>query len=211
MPDFITRLKSLRLPSWMDKGEANKLLQVCRQWWQWVNGWLNWPLNQLDAATCAVPLLNVLAYQRDISRFDGEPLSLYRKRVQYAFINAADAGSVAGFSAIFKRLDIGVITQLERQPGYDWDVILIRVNDNQIAENTPLMMALIRQYGRTCRRYIFQVLNAKTVVMHGGEFSNEYGYYHAKLIIAPGTIKGTLAVMSTQLQHSHEVYAAKLK
>ena len=69
MPDFISRLTSLRLPSWMDKGEANKLLQVCRQHWQWVNGWLNWPLNQFDAATCAVPLLNVLAYQRDINRF----------------------------------------------------------------------------------------------------------------------------------------------
>ncbi|CQH25241.1 hypothetical protein [Yersinia pseudotuberculosis] len=211
MPDFISRLTSLRLPSWMDKGEANKLLQVCRQYWQWVNGWLNWPLNQLNAATCAVSLLNVLAYQRDINRFNGEPLSLFRKRVQYAFINAADAGSVAGFSAIFKRLDIGVITQLERQPGHDWDVILIRVNDNQIAENNTLMMALIRQYGRTCRRYIFQVLNARTVTIHCGEFSNEYRNHHAKLMIAPGTIKGAVAVIPTQLQHSHEIYAAKLK
>ncbi|EKN4206945.1 hypothetical protein NTJ24_000420 [Yersinia ruckeri] len=211
MPDFKRRLKALRLPSWMDQGEPAKLLRACSRFWLWVNGWLIWPLNQLDASTCAVPLLNVLAYQRDISRFNGEPLSLFRKRVEYAFINAADAGSVAGFSAIFKRLDIGVITQLERQPGYDWDVILIRVNDNQIAENNTLMMALIRQYGRTCRRYIFQVVNARTVTMHGGEFSNEYGYHLAKLIIAPGTIKGTAAVTPTQLQHSHEVYTAKLK
>ncbi|CNI13636.1 hypothetical protein CBW53_06590 [Yersinia frederiksenii] len=211
MPDFITRLKSLRLPSWMDKGESNKLLRVCRAWWEWVHSWLIWPLNQLDAATCAVPLLNVLAYQRDISRFDGEPLSLYRKRVQYAFINAADAGSVAGFAAIFQRLGIGDITQLERQPEIDWDIILIRVNDNQIAENNTLMMALIRQYGRTCRRYIFQVINAKAVNIHGGEFSNDYSYHHAKLIIAPGVINGAVPVTPAQLQHSHEVYAAKLK
>ncbi|CQJ44947.1 hypothetical protein [Yersinia rohdei] len=211
MPDFITRLASLRLPSWMDKGEANKLLRVCRQWWQWVHGWLIWPLNQLDAATCTVPLLNVLAYQRDINRFDGEPLSLYRKRVEYAFINARDAGSVAGFAAIFLRLGIGEIVQLERQPAIDWDVILIRVNDTQIAENNTLMMALIRQYGRTCRRYIFQVINAKTVSIHGGEFSNDYRYHHAKLIIAPGVINGAVTVTPAQLQHSHEVYAATLK
>ncbi|CNB98189.1 phage-like protein [Yersinia frederiksenii] len=195
----------------MDKGEPGKLLRACNQFWQWIYGWLIWPLNQLDAATCAVPLLNVLAYQRDISRFDGEPLSLYRKRVEYAFINARDAGSVAGFAAIFLRLGIGDITQLERQPEIDWDIILIRVNDTQIAENNTLMMALIRQYGRTCRRYIFQVINAKTVSIHGGEFSNDYGYHHAKLIIAPGVIKGAVSVIPAQLQHSHEVYAAKLK
>ncbi len=211
MPDFLTRLKNQLLPSWMDKGEPGKLLRACNQFWQWIYGWLIWPLNQLDAATCAVPLLNVLAYQRDISRFDGEPLSLYRKRVEYAFINARDAGSVAGFAAIFLRLGIGDITQLERQPEIDWDIILIRVNDTQIAENNTLMMALIRQYGRTCRRYIFQVINAKTVSIHGGEFSNDYGYHHAKLIIAPGVIKGAVSVIPAQLQHSHEVYAAKLK
>lgn len=211
MPDFLTRLKNQLLPSWMDKGEPAKLLRACNQFWQWIYGWLIWPLNQLDAASCAVPLLNVLAYQRDISRFDGEPLSLYRKRVEYAFINARDAGSVAGFAAIFLRLGIGDITQLERQPEIDWDIILIRVNDTQIAENNTLMMALIRQYGRTCRRYIFQVINAKTVSIHGGEFSNDYGYHHAKLIIVPGVIKGAVSVTPAQLQHSHEVYAAKLK
>ncbi|WP_145605763.1 phage tail protein [Yersinia intermedia] len=184
MPDFITRLKSLRLPSWMDKGEANKLLQVCRQWWQWVNGWLNWPLNQLDAATCAVPLLNVLAYQRDISRFNGEPLSLYRKRVQYAFINAADAGSVAGFIAIFERLGIGYVELLERQPDIDWDVILVRVSDSQIASNSDLLMQIIRQYGKTCRRYRFEVITYSGLRIRAGWVGHEYVTYCARSDVA---------------------------
>ncbi|AHM75441.1 phage tail protein [Yersinia hibernica] len=184
MPDFISRLTSLRLPSWMDKGESNKLLRVCRAWWQWVHSWLNWPLNQLDAATCAVPLLNVLAYQRDISRFNGEPLSLYRKRVQYAFINAADAGSIAGFIAIFERLGIGYVELLERQPDIDWDVILVRVSDSQIASNSDLLMQIIRQYGKTCRRYRFEVITYSGLRIRAGWVGHEYVTYCARSDVA---------------------------
>ncbi|HFH3794188.1 TPA: phage tail protein [Yersinia enterocolitica] len=187
MPDFMTRLKSLRLPSWMDKGEPSKLLRICRRWWQWVHGWLSWPLNQLDAATCTVPLLNVLAYQRDISRFNGEPLSLYRKRVQYAFINAADAGSVAGFIAIFERLGIGYVELLERQPDIDWDVILVRVSDSQIASNSDLLMQIIRQYGKTCRRYRFEVITVLGLRIRAGWIGNEYVCYSASSGVATST------------------------
>ncbi|WP_145491598.1 hypothetical protein [Yersinia rohdei] len=207
----MNKLPVFTLPVWLNKGEPVKLMRACLAFWQKVYAWIKWPLNQTDPLTCVVPLLNALAYQRDVTQFAGEPLSLFRKRVEYAFINARDAGSVAGFAAIFLRLDIGEIVQLERQPAIDWDVILIRVNDTQIAENNTLMMALIRQYGRTCRRYIFQVINAKTVSIHGGEFSNDYRYHHAKLIIAPGVINGAVTVTPAQLQHSHEVYAATLK
>ncbi|HBL8998422.1 TPA: hypothetical protein LTW94_004423, partial [Enterobacter hormaechei] len=69
-----------------------------------------------DPLTCTEPVLNLIAYDRDISRFSGEPLSLYRKRVAYAFINARDAGSVEGFINIFSRLGIGYVELVERQP-----------------------------------------------------------------------------------------------
>lgn len=206
MPDFLRQLQHLRLPSWMNQGEAATLLRAARRFWQWCYGWLLYPLNQLDAATCSVPLLNILAYQRDIQRFNGEPLDLFRKRVQHAFINAGDAGSVAGFAAIFARLGVGEIVQLERQLGIDWDVILIRVNDQQLAENNTLMMALIRQYGRTCRRYTFQVVNTKIITLYPGEFANEYDYYHAYLKTTPGVIKAELSYTPTHLQHTHEIY-----
>lgn len=93
MSDFQEKLKRLHLPSWMDKGEPAKLLAALRRFWSGVYGWLTWPLQQLDAETCTEGLLAILAYQRDIHRFNGEPLDLFRKRVKFAFINAKDAGA----------------------------------------------------------------------------------------------------------------------
>lgn len=206
----MNKLPVFTLPVWMNKGEPVKLMRACRRFWQQVYTWLQWPLHQTDPLTCIVPLLNALAYQRDVTQFAGEPLALFRKRVKYAFVNARDSGSIAGFTAIFERLGIGVISQHERQPGIDWDIILIRVNDSQLSENNSLMMALVRQYGRTCRRYIFQVINTETLVIHGGEFGGEYYYHHAKLNIPAGVMKETVLLNKTQMQHSHEVYSAKL-
>lgn len=69
-------------------------------------------------------------------------ISLFRKRVAYAFINARDAGSVEGFINIFERLGIGYVELVERQPDIDWDVIMVRVTDSQIADNTQLMIQI---------------------------------------------------------------------
>jgi len=120
-------------------------------------------LRQFDPLTCIEPVLNLIAYDRDITRFSGEPLSLFRKRVAYAFINARDAGSVEGFINIFERLGIGYVELVERQPDIDWDVIMVRVTDSQIADNTQLMIQIIRQYGRTCRRYQFEVITSDSL------------------------------------------------
>lgn len=100
MTEFEKRLASLKLPSWMDKGEPAKLLAGARVFWLGVLAWVQWPLRQFDPLTCVEPMLNLLAYDRDVSRFNGEPLALFRKRVAYAFVNARDAGSVEGFIAI---------------------------------------------------------------------------------------------------------------
>ncbi|MEH0833318.1 phage tail protein [Pectobacterium cacticida] len=188
MPDFRQQLESLRLPSWMDKGEPAKLLRASKRYWQQVNDWMRWPLQQLDAETCPVPLLNVLAYQRDIERFNGEPLSLYRKRVKWAFINAQDAGSVAGFIRIFARLDVGTVELKERQTGYDWDVVLVRINDEQLSTYNMLMMNLVRQYGRTCRRYNFDVLNDVITPVHAGTFSHNTEYFSAATEMLHGLV-----------------------
>jgi len=181
VPDFKTRLKSLALPSWMNEGEPAALLRASRTFWRGVYEWVNWPLRQFDPLTCAEPLLRLLAYDRDITRFNGEPLTLFRKRVAYAFINARDAGSVAGFIAIFARLNIGYVELLERQEGIDWDVITVRVNDSQIADNSELLLEIIRKYGRTCRRYRFEVITALGMHIHAGWYQGEYICYAASL------------------------------
>ncbi|QTH10529.1 phage tail protein, partial [Vibrio fluvialis] len=80
-----------------------------------VRTWLLFPLNQFDALTCSEKLLRLMAWDRDIRQFDGEPLELFRKRVKYAAINAKDAGSVFGFKRIFARLDIGIVAFKERE------------------------------------------------------------------------------------------------
>ncbi|MDA8490313.1 phage tail protein [Kluyvera sp. Awk 3] len=181
MTDFLKKMAGMALPFWMSKGEPGKLLAVMRRFWAEVYGWITWPVNQFDPLVCPEPLLNLLAYDRDITRFDSEPLELFRKRVAYAFINASDAGSVAGFIAIFERLGIGKVELLERQDGQDWDVIIARVTDSQIADNSDLLLEIIRKYGRTCRRYRFEVITSKALKIGVGWYQGDYICYPASL------------------------------
>ena len=145
----------LKLPFWMGGTELSKLKQAAQQWFEQVAAWAKWPLQQLDPLTCSQGILDLIAWQRDITRFNGEPLTLYRKRVGFAYINAVDAGSTVGFQRICERLGIGHITTQERQSGWDWDIINIYLSDEQLADNPDLLREIIRQYGRTCRRYNF--------------------------------------------------------
>ncbi|HGJ5902352.1 MAG TPA: phage tail protein [Arsenophonus apicola] len=204
MPEFKTRLKRLQLPSWMNKGEPATLLRATKRFWEIIHVWITWPLVQLDVETCTESLLNLLAYQRDIHRFNNEPLDLYRKRVKYAFINAKDSGSVAGFIEIFKRLGVGYVEINERQPDIDWDVIILRVSDGQIANNPDLLLNIIRQYGRTCRRYRFEVMAVHSIAMRVGFVEAEYICYYATLLNQP------LYIRIGQFSASSQVYGASL-
>lgn len=196
MTDFLKKMAGMALPFWMSKGEPGKLLAVMRRFWAEVYGWITWPVNQFDPLVCPESLLNLLAYDRDITRFDSEPLELFRKRVAYAFINARDAGSVAGFIAIFERLGIGKVELLERQDGQDWDVIIARVTDSQIADNSDLLLEIIRKYGRTCRRYRFEVITSKALKIGVGWYQGDYICYPASL--------------NDMNNKSSEVYSAKI-
>ncbi|HAS1959801.1 TPA: hypothetical protein I4D82_08820 [Enterobacter cloacae] len=182
------KLPDITLPVWMNKGEPLTLAHASKTLWERVRDWLMFPLAQIDVDTCDEQLLALLAYQRDVERFPGESLSLFRLRVKYAFANAQDAGCMAGFSRIFERLEIGKIQQLERQLQYDWDVILIRINDEQLSRDNTLMMRLVRQYGRTCRRYFFDVMNENTDHVHPGHFNCVTWFDHYKLSIRPSAI-----------------------
>ena len=145
----------LELPFWLDGAEATKLKATAQAWWESVEGWLRWPLLQMDAETCHLTILDLLAWQRDITRFRGESEALFRLRVKYAFVNAVDAGSVAGFQRIFLRLGIGTLRIAERQPDRDWDIVQLHLSDQQLSDNPALLDMIIHQYGRTCRRYEF--------------------------------------------------------
>lgn len=182
------KLPDITLPVWMKKGEPLTLAHASKTWWERVREWLTFPLAQIDVDTCDEQLLALLAYQRDVERFPGESLSLFRLRVKYAFVNAHDAGCIAGFARIFERLEIGKIQQLECQLQYEWDVILIRIKDEQLSRDNDLMMRLVRQYGRTCRRYFFDVINENKQIISYGEFGCQAEYYSASFFVYPDSI-----------------------
>ncbi|HBO5298392.1 phage tail protein [Pseudomonas aeruginosa] len=163
----------LELPFWLDGAELTKLKAAAQAWWEKVEGWLRWPLLQMDAETCHLTVLDLLAWQRDISRFRSEPESLYRLRVKYAFVNAVDAGSVAGFKRIMQRLGVGYIEIEERLPDRDWDVVMLRLSDSQLSKNPDLLRVLIQQYGRTCRRYDFVTLTPLPIQVTVVDFNDD--------------------------------------
>lgn len=160
--DTSPKLPKLALPWWMDgvtlpstpePQEPAMLSNGMQSFWQRVRGWFVWPLAQKDPFTCSLEMLNLLAWERSINRFKNESEQLYRKRVAYAFVNAKDAGSTAGFINIMQRLGLPVSSIKERQLGQDWDRISIEINDTEAATDQALLAALIQSYGRTCRRY----------------------------------------------------------
>lgn len=163
----------LKLPFWLAGPELAKLKQACQSWWEKVEGWLQWPLLQLDAETCHLTILDLLAWQRDITRFRNEPVSLYRLRVKYAFINAVDAGSTAGLKRILRRLGVGYVEIEERIEDRDWDVVLLRLSDSQLSENPELLRVLIQQYGRTCRRYDFVTITPVSLRVYAADFNDD--------------------------------------
>ncbi|MEB3457129.1 phage tail protein [Pasteurella multocida] len=171
----------IKLPFWMDKGELSKIAQLFEKWWVYVLSAVKFPFNILNEETCGEKILNLIAYQRDVERFDGEPIELFRKRVKYAFLNAKDAGSKAGFIRIFERLGIGYVEITERFDVENWDVIKIHLSDSQLAKNHELLNLIIRKYGRTCRRYTFEVISKKEVTIQHGEFDHDYECHYIKI------------------------------
>lgn len=163
----------LSLRFWLGGTELEKLTAAAQSWWEKVEGWLRWPLLQLDADSCHLVVLDLLAWQRDITRFKDEPEALYRLRVKYAFINAVDAGSTAGMKRILQRLGVGYVEIEERMPDRDWDVVLLRFSDSQLSKNPELLRVLIQQYGRTCRRYDFVTLTPVTLQVAVVDFNDD--------------------------------------
>ena len=163
----------LKLPFWLEGTELTKLKNAAQSWWEKVEQWLKWPLLQIDAETCHLTVLDLLAWQRDIQRFQGEPEALYRLRVKYAFINAVEAGSTAGMIRIFQRLGIGYVEIQERLPDQDWDIVSLLLSDSQLSENPVLLRVLIQQYGRTCRRYEFSTITPVSMGVCLVEFNDD--------------------------------------
>lgn len=147
----------IELRFWQDGGELHLLGEAIDVLYDRIQARFKALFLSTSALDCSEPMLELLAYQRDIERLSGEPLELYRRRVHYAAANARDAGSPAGFARIWQRLALGAIVQEERVDPIEWDVITLTLDEEIFAAmaDTYLDM-LIAKYGRTCRRYRYK-------------------------------------------------------
>jgi hypothetical protein len=190
-------MEPIKLPFWLEGVELVKLRDAATAYWALIETWLKWPLTQFDALTCSEGILNLLAYQRDIQRFKDEPLDLYRKRVGFAYVNAEDAGSKIGFIRIFERLGIGYLEIDERVDPVDWDVVLLRLSDSQLAENMELLQKIIEKYGRTCRRYQLQVITPIIVTADARDTGHTWWFDAAIQAPSPWLAEATIDNRST--------------
>ncbi|WP_413505656.1 phage tail protein [Photobacterium phosphoreum] len=161
----------LQLPFWMQKGELKKLNNAAQHFWDRVEKWLQVPLSRFDLMTCDLIMVDHIAWERKITRLNGEVELIYRKRVNYAFINAQDAGMNRGIYAIFERLGVPIFDIKEHQPGKDWDVITIEMSDDILSNNKTLVNKLIQTYGATCRRYEYSVTSTSNHYVAIGDMS----------------------------------------
>ena len=195
----------LTLTFWQAGERLTALKNAAQKWWQQVEQWVRFPLLQLDPETCTLTMLHVIAWQRDITRFSNEPEGLYRLRVKYAYANARDAGSVAGFRRILQRLGVGYVEIDERQPNRDWDIISVRLTDSQLSSNAKLLEVIIQQYGRTCRRYEWAFITPITQPI----LITEFGWQQTNSV----AVLDNSAVLSsrlTTLNMNYEVSVATL-
>ncbi|MET4706735.1 phage tail protein [Endozoicomonas lisbonensis] len=177
----------LKLKWWMNgekedgqQGELAKLTKAAQAWFDRVADWAKWPVLQLDPETCAPGLLHLIAWQRGITQFPGEPERQYRLRTKHAYVNAADAGSVIGFQNIFARMELGAVSIAERSPDKPWDVITLQVTDTTVARDAAYLNWIIQTYGRTCRRYEWEIVTPISNTVRSASFSCDYGTYYCK-------------------------------
>lgn len=160
----------LKLPWWMAGPELSKVKTAAQDFFDDLIDVARWPLNQLDVRQASEGIVRLIAWQRGIDRFSNEDLKMFRLRVFHAYANAKDAGSVIGFERIFQRLELGPLEQEERLPDKDWDVIVLLVRDSVTAQNPEFMNWLIQTYGRTCRRYEWNVITLLTISVKPATF-----------------------------------------
>lgn len=178
------KFPSINLKWWMGHGELAKLARAFTNYWQIVQRALEFPLQKHDAKTAPIAIVDLLAWQRDVQRLEKEPEFIYRARVANAYSFARNGGETLGFKNMFAALGIDWCVIHERNDPVDWDVVTVETKSNDIANNGYLMDALIRKYGRTCRRYQFNVSFPENLTIKHGQFAHSQQIYYSTLEIS---------------------------
>lgn len=165
----------------MAKGHLKKYSDFLLAWFELVSMWLKFSLTFTDIETIDISIVDLFAWQRDVDRIHYEPEWLYRKRVKYAYHNAKDAGTLAGFKRIWQRMGLGELVIYERIEDTDWDVIELEISGQTLADHAGLLRILIEKYGLACRRYRWSSKHSTSIAMRVQTFDNSEQYFIASL------------------------------
>lgn len=166
-------MADVNLPFWLLGKDIKRIAAAAKRFWEKIETVIDWHRSQIDPLNCDEPILDLLAWERDLTRIEDEPLPNYRNRVKNAYANANDAGSVAGFKRIFNRLGVRYVEIYERDPELDWDVITIHMEELELSNKQEFIEDLIQKYGRTCRRYQYVLSNWFNYSARLGQFSHD--------------------------------------
>jgi hypothetical protein len=162
-----------KMPYWLAKpaSELDKLRQGAVIFWQRFADMLAWPAKQLDPMTAELELVHLLAWERDIEQLPKETEQTYRTRVKFALKFAKGAGSTSGWHFMFEKLGTPWISIDERTDPTNWDVVSLQLLDSDLADETGLINNLVRQYGRTTRRYEYATIASMPLVAPPSDFA----------------------------------------
>lgn len=163
-----------KMPYWLARpaSELDKLRKGMVRFWQRFVGMLQFPGQQLDPMTADLEIVHLLAWERDIEQIPSESELIYRTRVKYALPFAKGAGSKVGWLDMFKKLGMPWVTIDERFSEVDWDVVDLQLLDSDIGNNQSLINQILRQYGRTTRRYQYTTIAKMEVLAPPKNFDN---------------------------------------
>ncbi|MCG3724693.1 phage tail protein [Vibrio cincinnatiensis] len=198
------KIPEIKLRYWMGRGELAKLARALHGYWQHVKAAFEMPLQQHDPLTAPIALVNILAWQRDVERLGQEPEALFRIRVAHAYGFARDAGSVAGWEDMFAKLGYPHIAQDERLKNVDWDVISLKIRDGDLTNVPKLLDTVVRQYGRTCRRYQYTTYVEMPLAARSQNIEAHYNTSHVKA-------RFNVAMLPKVLKVECEYYQATVK
>ncbi|TOP99685.1 phage tail protein [Vibrio parahaemolyticus] len=188
------KIPEISLRYWMGRGELTKFARAMRNYWEHVRAAFEMPLQQHDPLTAPMALVNILAWQREVERLGQEPEALFRIRVAHAYGFARDAGTIAGWEEMFAKLGYPHITQDERLANVDWDVISLKIKDGDLTNVPKLLDTVIRQYGRTCRRYQYTSYVEMPLAARSKNIEAQYSMSHVKARFNVGMLPSVLNV-----------------
>ncbi|MBE5145617.1 MULTISPECIES: phage tail protein [Vibrio] len=188
------KIPEINLRYWMGRGELTKFARAMRNYWEHVRAAFEMPLQQHDPLTAPMALVNILAWQREVERLGQEPEALFRIRVAHAYGFARDAGTIAGWEEMFAKLGYPHITQDERLANVDWDVISLKIKDGDLTNVPKLLDTVIRQYGRTCRRYQYTSYVEMPLAARSKNIEAQYSMSHVKARFNVGMLPSVLNV-----------------